>query len=167
MFGHWKQNYVADVVQKRLRERVVFQCMLSSSFSYVTWLCEGCNSCKLSKSKWEKCKYSSGSYRSNLWRRITRNRSISSTYFVLQLLLRTVEILFKSAVQVYKQMIFRLSPLRHGVSPTAHSSPGLSRFGKKFYVPTCPLEWQEWASINLRTKNLVRDRRRGYYYPHK
>lgn len=128
--------------------------MLSSSFSYVTWLCEGCNSCKLSKSKWEKCKYSSGSYRSNLWRRITRNRSISSTYFVLQLLLRTVEILFKSAVQVYKQMIFRLSPLRHGVSPTVHSSPGLSRFGKKFYVPTCPLEWQEWASINLRTKNL-------------
>ena len=50
----------------------------------------------------KKCKYSSGSYRSNLWRRITRNRSISSTCFVQQLLLQTVEILFKSAVQQEK-----------------------------------------------------------------
>ena len=41
----------------------------------------------------------SGSYRSNLWRRITRNRSISSTYFVWALLLQSVEILIKSAVQ--------------------------------------------------------------------
>ena len=132
------------------------------AFSYVTWLCEGC---KLSKSKSPvpnaSTSLTSGSYRSNLWRRITRNRSISSTYFVRQLLLRSVEILIKSAVQqerltkVYKATNRRylgFSPLR-GVSPTK---------GKKFYVSTCPLEWQEWASINLRANAQKNRANRGH-----